>query len=185
MVLPSPLVGEVVPTATGPLEEADALTVEALELATTIGSEYTIAATSGLFLALRWRQGRLVDLDPLIPDLAARSPALGSLIPFFHAELGRHDEARSSLDTLCRDQFESVLGADAVGTVRVLALTALTEAAFQVDHRPAAAILLKRLNDIPSTLAVLHPGIAPLAPIDHLRAEALGCWSCRGDAIPG
>jgi DNA-binding SARP family transcriptional activator len=170
-------------TATGPLDEADALMVEALEHATTIGSEYTMAATSGLFLALRWRQGRLAELDPLIPDLAARSPALGPLIPFFHAELGRHDDARSSLDSLCRDELEAVLGADTVGTVRLLALTALTEAAFQVDHRPAAAILLDRLNGIPSTLAVLHPGIAPLAPVDQLRAEALGCLGHVDDAI--
>lgn len=170
-------------TATGPLDEADVLTMEALNLAFSLGSDYTISVTSGLLFVLRWRQGRLDELDALVQDLAAREPLVRPLVPLLHLELGRSEDARRVLDDLLGDGLHQVLGADAVGVSHLLALTALSQVAFHLDHREAAAQVLTELDRIRSTMAVLHPGITVLAPVAELRASALGGLGRLDEAI--
>jgi DNA-binding SARP family transcriptional activator/HAMP domain-containing protein len=169
-------------TSTGPLTEADALTMEALQLASSMGSEYTLAATLELLFTLRWRQRRLDELDDLVHELALREPAARLLIPLLHLELGRHDDARRALHDLTRPGLREVL-ADTVDVARLTALTALSLAAFHLDDRDAAGQLLDELTAVQATMAVAHPGICILAPVAELRAAVLGCLGNLDEAI--
>lgn len=170
-------------TATGPLDEADNLTMEALGLAFALDSEYTVAATSGLLFVLRWRQGRLDELDQSIQELASRESLVRPVLPLLHLELGRHDDARRCLDDLTRHGVQPVLAADATGSTHLLALTALGSAAFHLHDGEVAAQVLEQLGRVESTMAVVGPGITVLAPVAALRAAALGCLGNLDDAI--
>lgn len=170
-------------TATGPLDEADSLVTDALNLALSIGSEYTVATTSGLLFVLRWRQRRLDELDSLVHDLAAREAPVRPLVPLLHLELGRRDEARRSLRDLARDGLRQVLEADPIGVTHLMTLTALSQASFHLADREVAAQVLDAVAPIRSTMAVLHPGITVLAPVAELRAAALGCLGSLDEAI--
>jgi DNA-binding SARP family transcriptional activator len=170
-------------SATGPLDEADELTMEALGLAVGLDSDYTVAATGGLLFVLRWRQGRLDELDQSIQELAAREPLVRPVLLLLHLELGRHDDARRCLDDLTRHGVPQVLAADATGSTHLLALTALGQAAFHLDDGEVAAQVLEQLGRIESTMAVGGPGIMVLAPVAELRAAALGCLGNLDEAI--
>jgi DNA-binding SARP family transcriptional activator len=171
-------------TATGPLDEADALTMEALNLASGIGSEYTLAATSSLVFVLRWRQQRLEELDGLVQDVATREPHIvRPILPLLHLELDRHDDARRSLRDLTRQGLRAVLAAEPVGSTHLMTLTVLSQASLHLDDHDAAAQLLDELNAVQSTMAVMHPGITVLAPIAELRAAVLGCLGQLDEAI--
>ena len=170
-------------TATGPLDEAEALTTEAIHLASHISSEYTLAATSSLIFVLRWRQRRLQELDEPAQELAAREPNVRPILPLLHLELGRDDDARRSLHDLTRQGLRTVLAAEPVGSTHLLALTALCQAALHLDDHDAAAQLLDELSAVQSTMAVMHPGITVLAPIAELRAAVLGCLGQLDDSI--
>jgi DNA-binding SARP family transcriptional activator len=167
----------------GPLDEADALTMDALQLASNLGSEYTLAATAELLFTLRWRQRRLHELDDLVQDLASREPAARPLLPLLHLELGRHDDAERTLHELTREGLRQVLAADNVDVTRLTALTALSQAAFHLDNRDAARQLVDELAPIQGNMAVAHPGICVLAPVAELRAAVLGCLGDLDEAI--
>jgi HAMP domain-containing protein len=170
-------------TSTGPLDEADGLTMEALHLAGSIGSQYTLAATGQLLFALRWRQRRLPELDTLVQDVASREPAARPLIPLLHLELGRLDDARRALEELTRQDLAEVFAADTVGVTRLTALTALSQASFHLEDQDVARTLLKELTAVQGHMAVAHPGICVLAPMAELRAAVLGCLGDLDEAI--
>jgi DNA-binding SARP family transcriptional activator len=169
--------------ASGPLAEAESLATEALNLAFSLGSEYTIAVTSGLLFALRWRQQRLHELDALVQDLADREPAFSTLIPLLHLELGRHEDGRKALRELARRGVRQTLAADPVGATHLTSLTALSHSSLHLDDRDTAAQVLEALEPVQSTMAVFHPGVTVLAPIAELRAAALACLGNLDDSI--
>lgn len=171
-------------TSTGPLTDADALTMEALQLASDMGSEYALAATGELLFALRWRQGRLHELDDLVQELAQREPAARPLLPLLHLELGRHKEARRALHDLTQQGVRQLLAADTVDVARLTGLTALSLAAFHLDDREAAHQLSDELAPVQGAMAVAHPGICVLAPVAELRAAVLACLGNLDEAIP-
>ena len=162
-------------TATGPLDEADALTMEALNLAAGIGNEYTLAATSALFFVLRWRQHRLEEVEALVRDVAGREAAAAPLLPLLYLELGRTEEARTALADLTRRGVKDVLASDSAAISRLMALTALSYGAFGTDNRDVARQLLDEFERVQSTMAVVHPGLTVMAPMAELRAAALAC----------
>jgi DNA-binding SARP family transcriptional activator/HAMP domain-containing protein len=170
-------------TSTGPLDEADGLTMEALHLAGSLGSQYTLAATGQLLFALRWRQRRLHELDALVQDVASREPAARPLIPLLHLELGRRDDARRALEELTRPDLAEALAADTVGVTRLTALTALSQASFHLEDQDVARTLLEELTAVQGDMAVSHPGICVLAPVAELRAAVLGCLGNLDEAI--
>jgi DNA-binding SARP family transcriptional activator/HAMP domain-containing protein len=170
-------------TSTGPLDEADGLTMEALHLAGSLGSQYTLAATGQLLFALRWRQRRLHELDALVQDVASREPAARPLIPLLHLELGRRDDARRALEELTRPDLAEALAADTVGVTRLTALTALSQASFHLEDQDVARALLEELTAVQGDMAVSHPGICVLAPVAELRAAVLGCLGNLDEAI--
>jgi DNA-binding SARP family transcriptional activator len=170
-------------TSTGPLADADALTMEALQLASSMSSEYTLAATGELLFTLRWRQGRVHELDDLVQELARREPAARPLLPLLHLEQGRDEDARRVLHDLTRQGLREVLARDAAGVARLIGLTALSQAAFHLDDREAARQLLDELAPVQATFAVAHPGICILAPVAELRAAVLACLGDLDAAI--
>lgn len=170
-------------TATGPLDEADALTMEALDLAVSTGSEYSLATTSALLFVLRWRQHRLHEIDAIVQDVAAQEPAAAPLLPLLHLELGREEDARRALAAVARPGVRAVLAADAVGVSHLMTLTALSHAAYQTCDREVAVQLLEELAGIQSTMAVVHPGITVMAPVAELRAAVMACLGDLDAAI--
>lgn len=170
-------------TSTGPLDAADALTMEALHLAAGIGSQYTLAATGQLLFTLRWRQRRLHELDDLVQDVASREPAARPLLPLLHLELGRQDDARWALHELTRQDLAAALAADTVGVTRLTALTALSQASFHLEDQDVARALFLELAAVQGDMAVAHPGICVLAPMAELRAAVLGCLGDLDGAI--
>jgi hypothetical protein len=115
----------------------------------------------------------------MLPGVVGDHPAAAALVPFTLAELGRRPEADDAFQRLADDGFVSLLAADPVAVLRTMTLALLSEVAGFLGDERGAARLLELLNPLAGRTAVVHPGVAVLAPVDHLigTLEAtLGRW---------
>jgi DNA-binding SARP family transcriptional activator len=152
---------------TGPPDKAEPLVMEALGLADQIHSPYTLTATLNTLWALRWQQGRLDEIQDAVRDIAALSPTHAFLVPLLHRELDQPDEAAGAFDALARDGFRGLLALDTIGSSRLYCLAALSDVATYLGAAEHAPMLYDALAPFADHLAVIHPGLTAVAPIDQ------------------
>ena len=130
---------------TGAIDEAERLAGETLQLGIDHGQPDALAAYAAIFTTVRWHQGRLAEIRPLIARAAADNPGT----PGFQAayamvlcECGDLDEARPLLETARGVDFYH-------STYDYTWLTNMTlwaDTAAWLDDRSAASLLFERLS---------------------------------------
>jgi hypothetical protein len=150
----------------GDMAEAERIADECLQLGTEIGQPDAFSRYGALVIALRWHQGRLAELEPLIAQVAADTPA----VPAFQAALAlcrlaaqNRQGARELLAAAANDDFAAV-PYDRVWTT-TLALWA--EIAGSLNAVRPSAVLANLLR--PYADQVAYNNSNTLGPIaDHL-----------------
>src|SRR5262249_33241039 len=149
---------------TGRLAEAEQHAHEALEIATASAQPDALSFFTSQLTNVRYEQGRLAELQPLIAQVVAENPG----IPAFRAVLALaccegdlDDEARRLLDHETATGF-SELPPD-VTWLPGLAIYA--EVAAHLQHRAAAAVLYTKLE--PWAGQVVFSGISAWGSVEH------------------
>jgi len=123
----------------GRLAAADRLIDEEYALGSATGQPDAMAFLVVQRVLLRYEQGRLEELEPLLTGLLPRFPAvpgLASYVALFHTEAGRLREAREVIEPLAASGFE--LPADAP---QLNFLTVVAEVLRALDDRELAGVL--------------------------------------------
>ena len=95
----------------GRLAESEALAAEALESAQRGGNELALAAYVAQLTVIRWLQGRLSELETALIAAVAQLPdvpAFRCSLALLFAEVGRHEEARATINELAPNRFEGL-----------------------------------------------------------------------------
>jgi tetratricopeptide (TPR) repeat protein len=99
----------------GELAEAERLATEGLEMGrAAVGSPSALVVYGVQLLAIRWVQGRIGELEPLITGQLEEFPMLPTLrctLAYIHVDAGRIDEGRADFERLAETGF--ALPADA------------------------------------------------------------------------
>ncbi len=95
----------------GDHEEAEELANRALETGMSSGQPDALSAYGGQMMLVRYQQGRLDELAPLVVDVAAQNPGIAAYqacVGITHLEAGEHEEALEVLERGAADGFASV-----------------------------------------------------------------------------
>ena len=157
--------------ARGPAAKAESLVMEAFGLADQIHSTYTLGASMLTLWMLRWQQGRLDEVRDAIFDVETSFPDLAFMVPHLLWELGEDERAGHAYRRLAADGFERLLGRDATMASRLFALALLTDSAWRVRDVDRVEVLGALLGPLAGHWTVIHPGIAPLVPVDQLLGQ--------------
>ncbi len=153
----------------GRLDEAEALTMQALEVSGASADGMTVFG--GQLVSIRWEQGRLHELVDLIAQAVTDNPAM-PVLRVSHAlalcGAGSHEQARKLLDAAAADGFASTPLDGAWSTT----LAGWSDVAFQLDAREAAAALYHL--QLPHAHTVVWNGATTYGPLArHLGRLAL------------
>lgn len=165
----------------GDLVEAERLNDVALELGMASGQPDAMTIYSGQFTNIRYLQGRLGELIPLIEQAMIDAPGL----PVYRAVLalacGRSGHVERTI-ALLDDAVATGLTMP-VDNAWTTANAAWADAACQVGHRPAAAIVREHLapfhDHVVTTHVTFQPAVAHyLGRLDHLlgRFDDADAW---------
>jgi hypothetical protein len=155
----------------GDLVQAEQLNDAALELGTASGQPDAMTIFSGQFTNIRYLQGRLDELIPLIEQAIVDAPGL----PVYRAVLamacGRSGQLERTTELL--DEAVAAGLAMPVDNAWTTANAAWADASVQVAHHPAAQIVRDRLapfhDHIVTTHVTFQPAVAHyLGRLDHL-----------------
>lgn len=127
----------------GNLDGGESLAQKALELGRQAEGQNLIAAFGGQLLVVRWQQGRLPELRPLIEASLRNEPNVplwAAVLAFIEVESGNRSAAAPLLDRLAQDRF-AALGREDSGLV-VLILASL------VCHRLGDGIRAEQLFEL-------------------------------------
>lgn len=108
----------------GRLEEGERLAQRALELGQRAEGQNLIAAFGGQLLIIRWQQGRVEELRPLITQSRASQPEVklwSAVLAFIESEAGNTAAARAEFELLAAGRFASIPNEDTLLVVLVLA----------------------------------------------------------------
>ena len=146
----------------GDLGAAERSATEALTLGIAAAQPDAAAIYGAQLLGVRWQQGRLVEMVPLIQQAALDSPgqqAFRAALVWAKSYDGPSREATELLD--------AEVAADLPSFVHDAGLTAVVlwaETASKIGHRPAAMMLHQRLlpwaEQVASTNITVAPGVA-------------------------
>ena len=130
---------------TGRLDVAEAIATEAYQIGRSGGQADALIFYAGHLFALRWEQGRLGELVPLLEQVVANNPAIpafASMLALCCCEADRLDDARAIL--------EAGLAAGFGDLFRDMAWTSgiafHAEVCTRLGHRAAAAVLFDKLR---------------------------------------
>ncbi len=142
----------------GRFDDGDRLAHEALALGQRYGNTNTLVAYGSQLYVLRWGQGRLAEIEPLLQGFAAEhssAPVWESATAHLHAMVGNHDEARARFEAAC----DTFLGLPRDVTW-LLHLGLLGETCWVLGDRARAAVLLALLTPFAGQMLVAGPGAA-------------------------
>jgi DNA-binding CsgD family transcriptional regulator len=114
----------------GRLDEGERLAQRALDLGRQAEGQNLIAAFGGQLLVIRWQQGRLVELEPLVKASLKAQPDAAiwqAVDAFIQLKAGRTAEARAVFERLAQDGF-AVLPRDDTRTIVLVLLTLVCSA---------------------------------------------------------
>lgn len=143
----------------GQLDEGERIAQRALELGRQAEGQNLLAAFGGQLLIIRWQQGRIAELRPLIETSRRNQPEVAlwaAVLAFIESESGDHAAARALFEELARDRFEAASREDS-GLV-VLVLSALVCGALGDGLR--ADQLYERLRPYDGRNIVVSEGVA-------------------------
>jgi len=155
----------------GPIDKAEPLVLDALALAEQIQSPYTMSASLIVLWALRWQQGRLDEIADAVLRFEGLSDVFTLLIPHLHRELGERDEAARLYRELAADGFAGALAGDRIGVSRLCSLAMLGDVACYVHATDDGEALHAALAPFAGRLAVIHPGLTAVAPVDQVLGQ--------------
>jgi tetratricopeptide (TPR) repeat protein len=172
----------------GDLALAERLNDTALELGTASGQPDAMTIYSGQFTNIRYLQGRLDELIPLIEQAIVDAPGL----PVYRAVLamacGRSGQVERTTELL--DEAVATGLAMPVDNAWTTAYAAWAEAAVQVAHRAAAQIVRDELapfhDHVVTTHVTFQPAVAHyLGRLDHLlgRFDEANAWFTEAMAL--
>jgi DNA-binding CsgD family transcriptional regulator len=107
----------------GRLDEGERLAQRALELGRQAEGQNLVAAFGGQLLVIRWLQGRIDELRPLIESSHKSQPSVAlwtGVLAFIESESGNQQVARALFDQLAEDRFEAASREDSGLVVLVL-----------------------------------------------------------------
>jgi hypothetical protein len=165
----------------GDLGRAESLNDVALELGTASGQPDALTIYSGQLANIRYLQGRLDELVPLIEQAVVDAPGLAAYRAVLAMACGRSGQMQRTTELL----DEAVAGGLAmpVDNAWTTAYAAWADAAVQVGHRAAAELLRDRLapfhDHIVTTHVTFEPAVAHyLGRLDHLlgRFDDADAW---------
>ena len=168
---PGPRWGTVISDSAGALRRGDpagaeALADESLRFGTESGQPDAFSIYGALLIAVRWHQGRLAELEPIVAQVAADTPGVpGFVAELAHCRIEGGDEggARELLDLGAADGFASV----PYDLVWATTLALWAEVAAHLGAVPPAAVLADRLR--PYRGLVVFNGASTFGPIaDYL-----------------
>lgn len=148
----------------GDLERAEELATEGLALGSVSEPEVALDFVSLFMWTLRWLQGRLAEIAPLV-EQAAFGPGVDLArrlgLALTHAELGRIVDARRILDDISADDVDAMQK----NTSWYISMAAMAEAAALTDHREAATVVFDRLRPHWDRIAITS--VTATGPIAH------------------
>ena len=156
-------------------DDAERLAAAALAIGEAHGNPNALVAYGSQVYVLRWGQGRLEEIAPLLDDFVARhasGPVWESAAANLHATLGRLDEARRRFEPAC-DAFLT-LPRDVTWLPH---LGLLAESCARIGDRTRAATLYGLLEPFAGQHLVTGPGAACLGAAGRpagLLAAVLG-----------
>ncbi|MDP9331992.1 MAG: AAA family ATPase [Actinomycetota bacterium] len=136
----------------GDLAEAEEMAMRSLQIGTDSGQPDAMTNFGGLLLALRWHQGRLRELVPLVAETAESMPAIpayGAVLALAHVESDDLDSASVLLQVQVDQRFGG-LPEDLFWSV---ASAAYAETAIAVGSRDAAALLRDMVDPVHDQIA--------------------------------
>ena len=128
----------------GRLDEAEALAFQAAEVGTASGQPDAQAFLAGQLVPLRWDQGRMEELVPLLAGALEANPGLPifrAWLALAHCECDRPEEAERLLSISADERFEDVRD-DIIWTAT---MTLYAEVAARIGAREPAAVLYDAL----------------------------------------
>ena len=157
----------------GDLDGAELHANRALEQGAATGQPDAMAIFGGQVVDLRWHQGRDGELVELIEQMVESTPDIDSFrsaLARIYADLGRTDDARALLAAEAAIDFAHPFDPLAATTIVMWA-----EVAIQTADRPAAEILLARLDGFVDQ--VVCNGVDIFGSLDHYRGAL---WAVLG-----
>jgi tetratricopeptide (TPR) repeat protein len=172
----------------GDQSEAERLAEAALEMGLESGQPDAMTVYAAQIASIRFHQGRLHELVPLIEQQAIDAPALVSyraVLALACARGGDLSGAAHLLDEALATDF--AMPEDLSWTV---AMASWAEASFVVGHERAAAVLRDRIEPDHAAIVFTNGGVSPglacaLGRIDHLlgRYDEADAWFAEADAL--
>jgi tetratricopeptide (TPR) repeat protein len=133
----------------GNLAEAERLATEAYEIGTATGQQDALVYYAGQLFAIRWDQGRLGELTPVIEQAAAQNPgipAFNASLALAYCELDQFADARRVLDAAFAARFDDI----PLDMAWLTAMAAYAEVAARLGVAAPAALLRERLSPWPT-----------------------------------
>lgn len=152
----------------GDLEQAEALTSGAFDLGTEVGDADAFAYFGGQLVALRWAQGRVDEIRPMVDDLAdsptmKRRDVVFAAVSAGAAALGDDaDAARRWLDRV------GPVAEIPMFSTWLTTMFALSETAYHLDDRGLASELLPLLRPFSQLPVRASLGVTCLGPTTRL-----------------
>jgi tetratricopeptide (TPR) repeat protein len=127
---------------------AESLATEACEIGTASGQRDALGYYSAQLIAIRFDQGRLDELVPMIEGVVARRPStplMRASLALAYCELDRADDARRILDAAFASRFEDV----PLDMAWLTEMATYAEVSARLGARPPAMVLYDRLAPWP------------------------------------
>jgi class 3 adenylate cyclase/tetratricopeptide (TPR) repeat protein len=129
----------------GDLDEAERLSIEAVELGSATGQPDIAAFFAGQFGVIRVMQGRGVEIVDLVRQATAENPGIPAFATFLagiYCDLDRPEEARAVLEPFVADGFQSIPR----DLIWLITMTSIAYAVAELGWTDAAAPVLERLS---------------------------------------
>jgi predicted ATPase/class 3 adenylate cyclase len=162
-------------------DETEQLLAEALQLGQAAGQPDAFIVYAGQLGLVRFFQGRLTELEPLLAAATEAAPALATFragLAVLYVELGRRDEALALLEELAVDDF----GAIPEDLVWLTGVAFCAHACGRLAHRASAPVLFEQL--MPYSGRFITEGPSFLGAVDRylgVLASVLERWDEADD----
>ena len=165
----------------GRIDEAERATMEAFRLGETIGQLDAGAFLAGQLMMVRWDQGRLGELGPMLEGVVRDFPGLPAFrgaLALAYCEAGRPDQGRELLEREAASGF----AAFRYDPLWLCALLLLGEVCHQLGDGPRAGALYERLAPWRDQLG--FSGVSLFGSVSHYLGQ-LAITAGRLDAAEG
>ena len=161
----------------GRYQDAERLMGEGAQAAERVPGSNAVLIVGAQAFVMRWGQGRLVELEPILRQTAANLPAMPAwrcALAVLLCEAGRPDEARAELDRLATDDFAGIPR----DSVWLVSLALLAEACAYLEDADRARTV-SRLLEPYAHRNVVSPSAAYVGPVTRylgICAATAGEW---------